>query len=145
MLIQDLHSHVTVCVKHVEYYKYFISFCITHTNCNLVECVKNRKASKTIVEDSCLKEAVLVKEIFLTEHLFVYHKLYFTKEDRSKLHPIYSCSDDLYHQIKWTVKKALKTLEKSIINNHVWPPVGPTNYYTCYRARFEESIGSFQV
>ena len=122
-----------------------LSVCISHTNCNLVECVKNRKASKIIVENSHLKEAVLVKEIFLTEHLFVYHVLYFTKENRSKLHPTYSCSDDLYHLIKQTVKKALKTLEKNIINSHVQPPVGPTNYYTCYRTQFEKSIRSFQV
>ena len=102
-----------------------LSVCITHINCNLVECVKNRKASKKIVEDSHLEKAVLVKEIFLAEHLFIYHVLYFTKEDRSKLHPIYSCSDDLYHLIKQTVKKALKTPEKSIINSHVQPAVGP--------------------
>ena len=122
-----------------------LSGCEKYNNCQITVCVKNRQKSTTIETDGRLKTVFIVREIFLAEHLFIYHMLIYTKPFRSKLHEIYICSDDLAKLIKRTVKKALQKPKERIKNHHVRQPTSGTTCYTTYRARFDESVGSFKV
>ena len=122
-----------------------LSGCEKYNNCQITVCVKNRQKSTTIETDGRLKTVFIVHEIFLAEHLFIYHMLIYTKPFQSKLHKIYICSDNLAKLIKRTVKKALQKPKERIKNHHVHQPTSGTTCYTTYRARLDESVGSFKV
>ena len=127
--------------------KYFtlLSVCMKFTNCTITLCVENRRKSLKIEIDGHLEKGAVVHEIFLAEHLFIYHMLVHAKPYWSKLHKIYICSDDLAKLIRRTVNKALLKPDKRITNHHVHPLTSATSYYTMYRARFDESVRSFKV
>ena len=138
MLIEDL--------LFIAQSKYFtlLSVCVKFTNCTITLCVENRRKSLKIEVIGRLKKGAIVHEIFLAEHLFIYHMPVYTKPYWSKLHEIYICSDDLAKLIRRTVNKALLKPDKRVTNHHVRALTSATSYYTMYRARFDKSVGSFK-
>ena len=105
----------------------------------------NRAKSLKIDDGKRLKLDAIKLELFMCEHLFRYHVLLATTPHRNKLDPRFFCAKDLGRLIRRTVRRALENPKHCIKCHHEQPTVGPRLFYTMYRARFEKSVGSFQI